>query len=50
MEWNIGLAAGICVAIMLHHMEVVKRLLRVQAVVSVLAKWYFTMKFALMLL
>lgn len=52
MEWNIGNAAGIYPAAMLHHfqMAAVKRMLHVQVAVFVLTKQYFTMEYALMLL
>ena len=38
MEWNIEIAAGICLAVMLHRMAVVTGWVHVQAVASVWAK------------
>ena len=39
MEWNIEIAAGICLAVILHHiMAVVTGLVHVQVVASALAK------------
>ena len=48
MEWSIEVVAGICHAVILHHLAAVMRCLHAQVVVFVLNKWYFMMEFALM--
>ena len=50
MEWNIEIVAGICVAIIFHHIILVIRLIHVEVVAFVLVKQCLTMEFALVLL